>query len=294
MQEVVQQIVNALALGSIYALVALGLGIVFSILGLVNFAHGELLTVAGLTMWVLTANGAPWAIAVIAALIMPILAALLFERTVFRPMRGAPAAAMLLASFALSVVLQNVFSVLFGAKARPIPYPEWVNSNFELLGIRLAWLDVGTFVLTTVVLFALMMFLSRTVLGIAMRAAAEDLTTTRVMGVRANRVVLTAFAVSGLLGGVAGVLWLASAGSVVATSGFVPLVKGFIAAVVGGLGSLSGAVAAGFLIAGLEVAFRAFLPDGMVGLSDAIVFAALISVLLLRPSGLFPTRERSA
>jgi branched-chain amino acid transport system permease protein len=294
MQEVVQQIVNALALGSIYALVALGLGILFSILGLVNFAHGELLTVAGFTLWLLTSNGVPWTAAVLVALMTPVIAALLMERSVFRPMRGAPATALLLASFALSVVLQNVFAAAFGAKARGIPYPEWVSASFEIAGIRLAWLDIVTFGLTASVLYALMLFLRRTTLGIALRAAAEDFTITRAMGVRADRVVVSAFAISGFLAAIAGILWLAGSGSVVATSGFVPLVKGFIAAVVGGLGSLVGAVAGGFLIAALEVASRAYLPESLRSVSDAIVFGVLIVVLLLRPAGLFPTRERTA
>lgn len=294
MQEVVQQIVNALALGSIYALVALGLGIVFSILGLVNFAHGEMLTAAGFTLWVLGTNDVPWGLAVVAALIVPILLALLMERSVFRPMRGSPAATLLLASFALSVVLQNVFAAAFGAKARALDYPEWVSASFDVAGVRLQWLDVVTFLLSAGVLFSLTMFLRRTTLGIALRAAAEDFTITRAMGVRADRVVISAFAVSGLLAGIAGVLWLAASASVVATSGFVPLVKGFIAAVVGGLGSLAGAVAGGFLIAGLEVASRAYLPEGLRGMSDAIVFGVLIVVLLVRPAGLFPTRERMA
>jgi branched-chain amino acid transport system permease protein len=139
-----------------------------------------------------------------------------------------------------------------------------------------------------------MQFLRRTTLGIALRAAAEDFTITRAMGVRADRVVVSAFAISGALAAIAGILWLAGSGSVVGTSGFVPLVKGFIAAVVGGLGSLVGAVAGGFLIAALEVASRAYLPEGLRSVSDAIVFGVLIVVLLLRPAGLFPTRERAA
>lgn len=294
MQEFVQQIVNALSLGSIYALVALGLGIVFSILGLVNFAYGELLTLAGFTLWVLGDTELPWVFVVLAALITPILGSLIFERVVFRPMRGAPGAAFLLASFALSLILQNVFRAVFGAKAKAISYPDWVNSSFELLGVRLAWLDVATFLLALLAMTLLVNFLKRTTIGIALRAASEDIDTTRMMGVRANRVVRTAFILSGLLAGLAGILWLASSGSVVATSGMVPLVKGFIAAVVGGLGSLFGAAVAGFLIGFLEVFLRDLLPEGLSTLTDAVVFLVLIMVLLRKPNGLFSTRERSA
>ncbi len=294
MQDVIQQVVNALALGSIYALVALGLGIVFSILGLVNFAYGELLTLAGYTLYLVSKGNIPWVLVVLCALITPIIGSLLFERIVFRPMRGAPATTLLLASFALSLVLQNVFLAIFGGEPEGIPYPAWVGESVHVLGIRLGWLDIVTFALTITTMTVLALFLRRTTLGISLRAAAQDVDTTRMMGIRVNRVVITAFVISGLLAGIAGILWLAGSGTVDATSGTVPLVKGFIAAVVGGLGSLVGAGAAGFLIGALEVFLRNVLPSGIAGLTEAIVFAILIAVLLLRPNGLFSTRERAA
>lgn len=294
MQDVIQQVVNALALGSIYALVALGLGIVFSILGLVNFAYGELLTLAGYTLYLVSKGNIPWVLVVLCALITPIIGSLLFERIVFRPMRGAPATTLLLASFALSLVLQNVFLAIFGGEPEGIPYPAWVGESVHVLGIRLGWLDIVTFALTITTMTVLALFLRRTTLGISLRAAAQDVDTTRMMGIRVNRVVITAFVISGLLAGIAGILWLAGSGTVDATSGTVPLVKGFIAAVVGGLGSLVGAGAAGFLIGALEVFLRNVLPSSIAGLTEAIVFAILIAVLLLRPNGLFSTRERAA
>lgn len=294
MQDLVQQIVNALALGSIYALVALGLGIVFSILGLVNFAYGELLALSGYTLYLMSQTNVPWVLVVLCALITPILGSLLFERVVFRPMRGSPATTLLLASFALSLIVQNLYLALFGGKPKAIPYPTWIGESVHVLGIRLAWLDIITFLLTIATMVVLTLFLRRTTLGISLRAAAEDVDTTRMMGIRVNRVVITAFVISGLLAGIAGILWLAGAGSVAATSGTVPLVKGFIAAVVGGLGSLVGAGAAGFLIGILEVSLRNVLPSALASLTEAIVFAILIAVLLLRPNGLFSTTERSA
>jgi len=294
MQNVIQQIVNALALGSIYALVALGLGIVFSILGLVNFAYGELLTLSGYTLYLVSKGSLPWAVVVLCALIAPILASLLMERIVFRPMRGSPATTLLLASFALSLILQNVYLAIFGGEPDAIPYPAWLGESVYVLGIRLGWLDIVTFVLTITTMTVLTLFLRRTTLGISLRAAAEDVDTTRMMGIRVNRVVITAFVISGLLAGIAGILWLAGSATVAATSGTVPLVKGFIAAVVGGLGSLVGAAAAGFLIGALEVTLRNVLPSGVASLTEAIVFAILIAVLLLRPHGLFSTTERSA
>ena len=294
MQHVIQQVVNALALGSIYALVALGLGIVFSILGLVNFAYGELLTLAGYTMYLVAKGNIPWALVVLCALIAPILGSLLFERVVFRPMRGAPATTLLLASFALSLIVQNLYLAIFGGEPKAIHYPAWLGESVHVLGIRLGWLDIVTFVLTITTMTVLTLFLRRTTLGISLRAAAEDVDTTRMMGIRVNRVVITAFVISGLLAGIAGILWLAGSGTVDATSGQVPLVKGFIAAVVGGLGSLVGAGAAGFLIGALEVSLRNILPSGIAGLTEAIVFVILIAVLLLRPNGLFSTRERAA
>lgn len=291
--QVIQQVVNALSLGSIYALVAIGLGVVFSIVRLVNFAHGELLTIAGYTLYGLGGH-VPWPLAFAAAIAAAALAAALMERIAFRPVRGSEPITLLLTSFALSVILQTVFLVLFGGTAKSIEFPSWVQSSFAIGDVRIQWLDVVTVLVTAGVLVGLTRFLRNRVTGLALRAAAEDFSVTRLMGMNANRVVTSAFVMSGLLGGTAGILWLANSATVLPTSGFEPLIKGFIAAVIGGMGSLGGAALAGILLGCVEVLFRNVLPDSVLGLTDGFVFAVIIVVFLLRPNGLFAMEERAA
>jgi branched-chain amino acid transport system permease protein len=291
--ETAQQIVNWLTLGGIYALLALGIAVVFSILGLINFAHGELVTVSGYSMVAMVSIGLPWVLVIPLSLVAAMVTSVGMERVAFRPLRGAPVAAMLLGSLALSIVIQNIFLLFVGARPKAIPFPSWTDANFHIGGVVIRWLDVGTWVITAAVLFALMRFLRGSVRGLALRAAAEDFAVTRLMGIRANSVIRGAFAVSGLLAGVAAFFFLATASLVGPTTGFNPLLKGFIAAVIGGLGSLWGAVAGGFVLAGLEVFFQLTLSQSLQPYIDAIVFGVVILVLLVRPNGLFAARSVS-
>lgn len=291
MTEVVQQVVNWLTLGGIYALLALGIAMVFSILGLINFAHGELVTISGYTMIVLVSAGVPWALIIPLSILAAMIAAVLMERAVFRPLRGAPVSALLLASLALSIVIQNVFLLFVGARPKTIDFPAWTNSNFHLGGVVIQWLDVATWVVTAAVLVAVVIFLRRSVRGLALRAAAEDFQVTRLMAIRATGVVVGAFAVSGLLAGVAAFFFLATASLVGPETGFIPLLNGFIAAVIGGLGSLSGAVLGGFLLAGIQVFFQIVLPENLLPFTQAITFGVVILVLLFRPHGLLAARS---
>ena len=289
MSETIEQIVNALSLGSIYALLALGVALVFSIVRLVNFAHGEFLTIAGFTMYLGADAGLPFALLVVLAIAAAALTAIMLERVAFRPLRGAREDTLLIASFAVSVFLVSVLRIAFGSRPKVIPYPDWINSQINIGSLPLGWLDVITFGITIVALVAMSVFLKRTTTGIALRSAASDFDTTRLMGIKANRVIVGAFFVSGALAGLAAVLYFASSPFVDPTSGLQPVIKGFIATVIGGLGSLSGAVVGGFLLAGLEVAIRATLPDSLAVYSNAFVFVIVILVLLFRPSGLLGT-----
>lgn len=294
MTETGQQLVNWLTLGGIYALLALGIAVVFSILGLINFAHGELVTVSGYSMVALFSLGVPWALIIPLSLIAAMAAAVSMERVAFRPLRGAPVAALLLGSLALSIVIQNIFLLFVGARPKAIAFPGWTESHFSVGGVVVRWLDVATWVITAAVLLGLVQFLRRSVLGLALRGAAEDFQVTRLMGIRANAVIRGAFAVSGLLAGVAAFFFLATASLVGPTTGFNPLLKGFIAAVIGGLGSLQGAVVGGFVLAGLEVFFQLTLSDALQPYIDAVVFGFVILVLLVRPNGLLAARSVTA
>lgn len=291
MEVIVQQTVNALSLGGTYALLALGLAMVFSVLGLINFAHGELMTITGYAMFFVLAAGLPFEVAVLLGILVAIVTAMLMERIAFRPVRNAGTATMLLTSFAVSTILHMLFQNLISARPRALPVPEWMIGALNIAGFDIGVIQLISICATALLLFALTVFLRRSILGIAMRAAALDFPVTRLMGINANMVISTAFAISGLLAGVAGVLWLAQRGSVDPLMGFLPVLKAFIAVVLGGLGSLSGAVLGGFTLAFIEVALRAFLPDDFLPFRESIALAMVILLLLARPEGLLGRKE---
>jgi len=286
-----QQFVNALALGGTYALLALGLAMVFSVLSLINFAHGELMTITGYAMFFAISAGLPFPVAVLLGILAATLAALAMERIAFRPVRDASMATMLLTSFAVSTILHMVFQNLISARPKAIPVPNWMIGAIDLGGLGIGTIQALSIVATALLLFALSVFLRRSSLGIAMRAAALDFPVTRLMGINANAVIATAFAISGLLAGVAGVLWLAQRGSVDPLMGFLPVLKAFIAVVLGGLGSLSGAVVGGFVLAFIEVALRAFLPEAWLPFRESITLTLVIVLLLARPQGLLGPKQ---
>jgi branched-chain amino acid transport system permease protein len=290
MELAVQQIINALSLGSIYALVALGLAIVFSILRLANFAHGELVTVSGYTLYLLLDRGYAWQVAFPAAILASIVTALILERVAYRRLRGAQPLTLLITSFAVSVALQSLFLLIFGARPKGLALPGFVDTTLAIGAFRIQLLDVATLVTTLTVVLGLTIFLRRTVIGLALRSAADDFRTTRLMGMRANAVVMGAFLISGALAGIAGLFFFAIVPNVVPTSGFEPMLKGFIACVIGGLGSLPAAVIGGFLLAFVEVACETLLSSTLNPYLDAIVFAVAIMILRWRPGGVFGVR----
>ncbi|MCE2520522.1 MAG: branched-chain amino acid ABC transporter permease [Alphaproteobacteria bacterium] len=291
MEIVIQQFVNALSLGGTYALLALGLAMVFSVLGLINFAHGDLMTLTGYAMFFAIGAGLGMPLAVVLGIACAILAAVAMERVAFRPVRDANTATMLLTSLAVSTILHMLFQNLISARPRAIPVPSWMIGAVDVGGLAIGVIQLMSITATALLLIALSIFLRRSTLGIAMRAAALDFPVTRLMGINANAVVATAFGLSGLLAGVAGVLWLAQRGSVDPLMGFLPVLKAFIAVVLGGLGSLAGAVVGGFVLAFIEVFLRAFLPDGWLPFRESITLTLVIVLLLVRPEGLIGHRE---
>lgn len=288
MEFFLQQIVNAISLGGIYALLALGLAVVFSIVSLINFAHGELMTVAGYGLFFALAAAVPFPAALVFAVAMAVAAALLTERFAFRPMRKADATGLLLTSFAVSAILRVIFQNGISARPKPIPLPPSLSGSVNLHIASVGIVPLLSIAVAAVSLVVLSLFLKRTTLGKAMRAAAEDFQVLRLMGIKANRVIAVAFAVSGALAGVSAILWVAQRGSVDPLMGFVPVLKAFVAAVIGGLGSLTGAVVGGFTLGILEVLFQAFLPDAALPYRDAFVLGIVILMLVWRPDGLVP------
>jgi branched-chain amino acid transport system permease protein len=290
--DFVQQVINGLSLGGTYALIALGLALLYSIMGLINFAYGELLTIGGYLMWTLFAHGVAWPFVALLTLVGTALASMAMERIAFRPFRGADLVTLLLTSFAVSLFLQTVFTVAISPQAEGVALPEWVSENVTIGPFLLPRLQIITLGTVVVAVVLLQIFLRRTLLGIAIRAAAEDFSVVRLMGINANRVVVSAFAISGLLAGVAALLYIAQAGSVGPTTGVGPTIKAFIAVIIGGLGSLHGAVVGGFVLGLAEVLFTATLPASLTPFVNAFSLGLVICILVVRREGLLGSQQQ--
>ena len=286
----VQQTVNALALGGTYALLALGLAVVFSIMGLINFAHGELMTISGYTLMYCGILGVPFAVSVPLAILAAVLAAVAMERIAFRPVRGGSGATMLITSFAVAMILQVLFQNLISARSQAVALPQILSQSVHLGNVIIGVNKIAAIAATVLMLIFLDRFMNRQKTGIAMRAAAEDFAVARLMVIRANTVIAGAFAISGLLAGVAAVLWVSQRASVDPLMGFTPVLKAFIAAILGGLGSLRGAVAGGFMLGFIEVYLAAFLPQEFQEFREPIGLGLVVLILLFRPNGMIPSR----
>jgi branched-chain amino acid transport system permease protein len=321
----IQQVINALSAGSLYALMAVGLAMVFGILRLINFAHGDLMMIAAyLAVFSLGAN-LPLPAAVLVMVVGTVAVGLLMERIAYRPVRGAPDVAVLLTSFAVGQVLQNGTLLATRLAGKPtliaFPSPDALSGvvsgrDFAFLGdLTISRVNVVSFVAGIVLLGLLTLFVTRTTLGLSMRAAAEDLSAARLVGIKVDRVVAAAFAIGSALAAVAGLLYAAQAGQINPYIGFTPVLKAFIAAVIGGFGSIAGAVLGGYVLGFLEVLVTALagignilppgsvspevrsllqqlLPGSLASWRDAIVFVVLILVLLVRPQGILGRRNR--
>lgn len=282
----IQQLINAVSLGSMYAVLALGLAMVFSVLGLLNFAYGELITVTGYTMLFCSLGGWPIYLAAIAGVGAAIALALLTQLVAFRPLRGAPAYAVIFASFAVSIMLQSLFRGLISPRAKGVPVPPGFDATLDIGITRVPASTLITLVVAVIAMLSLGAFLRWAPQGLAIRASAEDMTTARLMGARAGRMIMLAFVLSGLLAGIAGVLWIWRTGSVAPQTGFNPLLQSFIAVVLGGLGKLRGAVIGGFVLAFIEVVLQVLLPANLVPFSTALSMLAVVIILFVRPDGL--------
>ena len=291
MEYVAQQVMNALSFGAEYALLALGLAIVFSIMGLVNFAHGEIIAVGGYTMVAMASLALNNPLIVIgAAVIVAMIASVTLERVAFRPVRYADPTTGLLTAFGVSIVLQNLFLLLVSPRPIAVTSLYFLEWPIDIGNIRISSLQLFEAITTIVVIILMMLFLKKTILGLAMRAASLDFEMVRLTGIRANRVFTAAFMISGLLAGIACVFIMARRGSVDPHLGFDPVLKAFVACVVGGFGSLPGAVLGGFLLGAIEVAMLVMLPQSLGGMTDAFVFGIIALLLIWRPDGILTPR----
>lgn len=290
MEVAIQQVVNALALGGTYAMLALGLAVVFSVMKLINFAHGELMTVSGYAFVAAISLNLPFYMGVVLALVAGVAMAVILERAAFRRLRGSSPATLLITSFAVSIVLQTLFQSLISPRPQPAPMPGFFSSSIALGSLQVGSIQAISIVVTIVTLALLVALFKYTVIGISIRAASLDFRTTRLMGVRADVVISLAFAISGLLAAISGFLWVAQRGSVDPLMGFFPVLKAFIGAVLGGFGSLPGAVVGGFVLGTIETVLQATLPTRLAAFKDPLALLIVIIMLVFRPNGLVPVK----
>jgi branched-chain amino acid transport system permease protein len=291
MEFLLQQFLNALAFGAEYALVALGLAMVFSIMGLVNFAHGQIIGVAAYTVFLSAALGLTSPIvAIVIAIVVAAGSAVMLERVAFRPVRNSPTTTGLLTAFGVSIVVQNLFQLFVSARPQPVSILNGLNQMWFIGSFAISSLQVLELIVAAVAMGLLVLCLSKTTIGLAIRAASRDFTTVRLMGIRANRVVAAAFAISGALAGIAAVFIIARRGSVTPDLGFALVLKAFVACVIGGFGSLAGAAVGGMLLGFIEIGMLVILPDRYGDFKEALTYAIVVGILIYRPEGLFGKR----
>lgn len=290
-----QLLFDALALGGIYAIAALGIALIFGVMRLVNFAHGQFIACAVFAL-ILPSTDA-LAVLGLGALPAPILIPLMLafgaglavaaEALVFRPMRNASPVALMVGSFALGVALQNLLLVLYGGRPKAVSLWAELGQPLQIGNASVPLLQLIVITAVGVVLVGLAVMLRKTRIGLEMRAAAEDFTMARMLGVRSNRVISVAFALSGALAAVVALVLVAQTGVADVRMGGQIMLVAFIATVVGGMGSLSGAVAAGLAIGAASALLQAGLPAEVRPFRDAFLYGGVILVLLFRPQGLF-------
>ncbi|MEO6654035.1 MAG: branched-chain amino acid ABC transporter permease [Ilumatobacteraceae bacterium] len=291
MTTLVQNVVDGLGRGSTYALLALGISLIFGVMHLVNFAHAELITVGAYLAYGLSTLGLGWWYLVPAIIASAVLASMAVEITAFRWVRNSSPFTLLLTSFAIERLSHALWQVLVSPKKQTFAGPGWAFDTWELGGIRVEVMDVITIVVTIVVLAITALVFTRTLFGLAVRASAEDFDAARLMGVRANRVISGAFGFAGLLAGIAAALIVMRSPTAEPTLGSDWLIKAVVAAIIGGLGSFSGAVVGGLSLGLAEVFFRSYLPDGTAQrLTDAVVFMLIAALFIVRPAGLFTVK----
>src|SRR6202166_2547433 len=280
-----QSLIDGIGLGAVYAVVGVGIGLVFGVMRLVNFAYGELITAGGYTLALL--SGAPAIVAIVACFAVVVALALVQERVAFRPLRGASPATMLIATFAVSFLLQNIYLLTFGSRGSTVGTLGGLNTAIALGTLRIRWITIVATLVGGALLAGLTLLLNRTMLGLQLRAAASDLQTARTLGVRANRVITWAFVISGMLAAAVAVLLTVQSPLVTPDYGVSVTIFALVGVVVGGLDRLLTASLGGFAIGFATAVVGDLLPSSGSVYLPSVVYGLVILVLLLRPSGLF-------
>ena len=294
MDQLIQFFVTVLSLGGVYGLLALGLATVFGLLGFLNFAHGDLMTKCGYTVFFLLAAGTPFPMAAMLGIMMAGIAALLMERIAFRPLRGRSPMTLLITTFAISLALHVIFQIFISPKAQPIPVPGYLSGYITFGEVFVAKAQIYAIVAALLAVIGLNLFMNYTQMGNSLKAASDDFDVARSVGIRADRMIALAFFVSGVLAGIAAIIWISQRGSVTPTMGLTPMIKALIAVIIGGLSNPKGALYGGMLLGLLEAMALYLLPSDLVLYRDAIVLLVLIMFLVWRPNGIIATNPEPA
>ena len=277
-------LLSGITVGSLYALIAIGYTMVYGILRLINFAHGDIFMMAGFFMVYISAS-MPMAVAIPVVLIMTVALGLLIERAAYKPLRSAPRMSVMISAIGVSYLLQNLATYITGGLARPYPEIPFLKGTFMLGALKIKVITVVTPLLTVLLVIALVLFINHTKTGMAMRAVSRDFDTARLMGIKVNNIISVTFIIGSFLAGVGSILYFSNYGQVSPTIGAMPGLKAFVAAVFGGIGSIPGAVLGAYIIGICESLIKA--NDAIAILSNAFTFALLILVLLFKPNGMF-------
>ena len=284
MQQILPYIINGISVGGQYALIAIGYTLVYGILRLINFAHGDVFMVAGLVM-VYSTTAMPFYIALPLVLIATVILGFVIERVAYKPLRSAPRMSLMISAIGVSYLIQNLAFYITGGVPQPVTRPiPWISENVSILGASTKRVTLVTPILTILLVIALVYLINHTKIGMAMRAAAKDFETAQLMGIKINAVISMTFVIGSFLAAVGSMLYFTNYPSVAITSGGMPGLKAFVAAVFGGIGSIPGAVVGAFIIGLCEELIKG---AGYTTFSDAFTFAILIVVLCVKPTGLF-------
>ena len=283
MQYAISILLSGVSLGGQYALIAIGYTLVYGILRLINFAHGDVFMVAGLMMVYLTAS-LPLAVSIPLVLILTVLLGFVIERAAYKPLREAPRMSVMISAIGVSYLLQNLATYITGGLPQMYPEIPGISATVSIAGVSTKWVTIVTPVLVLVLVAALTQLINHTKVGMAMRAVAKDFETAQLMGIKINAVISVTFIIGSFLAAVGSVLYFTNYQSIVPLSGSLPGLRAFVAAVFGGIGSIPGAVVGAFIIGLSESIIKG---SNWSIFSDAFTFALLIIILVVKPTGLF-------
>ena len=303
MKTVLPYLLSGISVGGQYALIAIGYTMVYGILRLINFAHGDVFMVSGILMVYLTATGLPLYVVIPIVLLATVFIGFAIERIAYKPLRTAPRMSIMISAIGVSYFLQNLVLYITGGLSKVYPAIPFISQSvtLTLFGVTLPTTKVATLItppLTILLVIGLVLLINHTKIGMAMRAVSKDFETSQLMGIKINRVISATFVIGSFLAAIGLMLYFTNYPSVVPTSGSMPGLKAFVAAVFGGIGSIPGAVIGAFIIGiceniikGLDlILFKAGITHKMLGLttfSDAFTFVLLIVILIIKPTGLF-------